>query len=53
MTSLDLSSAYLQIELNEDSRKYTAFLFDSTVYQLNESHMDFGIRYRHSSGHLS
>jgi hypothetical protein len=33
MTSLDLSSAYLQIELHEDSRKYTAFLFDSTVYQ--------------------
>jgi hypothetical protein len=33
MTSLDLSSAYLQIELHEDSRKYTAFLFDSTDYQ--------------------
>jgi hypothetical protein len=32
-TSLDLSSAYLQIELHEESRKYTAFLFDSTVYQ--------------------
>jgi hypothetical protein len=33
LTSLDLSSAYLQIELQEVSRKYTAFLFDSTVYQ--------------------
>jgi hypothetical protein len=33
LTSLDLSSAYWQIELQEDSRKYTAFLFDSTVYQ--------------------
>lgn len=32
-TSLDLSSAYLQIELDEDSRKYTAFLSESTVYQ--------------------
>ena len=32
-TSLDLSSAYLQIELHEASRRYTAFLFDSTVYQ--------------------
>jgi hypothetical protein len=32
LTSLDLSSAYLQVELQEESRKYTAFLFDSTVY---------------------
>jgi hypothetical protein len=32
-TSLDLSSAFLQIQLHEDSRRYTAFLFDSTVYQ--------------------
>lgn len=33
ITSLDLSSAYLQIDLHEESRKYTAFLFDSTGYQ--------------------
>jgi hypothetical protein len=33
ISSTDLSSAYLQIELHEESRKYTAFLFDSTVYQ--------------------
>ncbi|PNF31892.1 hypothetical protein B7P43_G07950, partial [Cryptotermes secundus] len=33
MSSLDLSSAYLQVELHEDSRKYTAFLYDSVVYQ--------------------
>jgi hypothetical protein len=33
MSSIDLSSAYLQIELHEESRKYTAFLIDSTVYQ--------------------
>jgi hypothetical protein len=33
MSAIDLSSAYLQIELHEDSRKYTAFLFDTTVYQ--------------------
>jgi hypothetical protein len=33
VTSLDLSSAYLQVELHEQSRKYTAFLSDSTVYQ--------------------
>jgi hypothetical protein len=33
LSSLDLSSAYLQIELNENSRKYTAFLYDSVVYQ--------------------
>ena len=30
-TSLDLSSAYLQIELHEDSRKYTAFMSESTA----------------------
>jgi hypothetical protein len=32
-TSLDLSSAYLQTELHEDSRKYTAFTLESKVYQ--------------------
>jgi hypothetical protein len=32
-TLLDVSSAYLQIELHKESRTYTAFLFDSTVYQ--------------------
>jgi hypothetical protein len=33
LTSLDLSSAFHQIELAEESRKFTAFIFDSTVYQ--------------------
>jgi hypothetical protein len=33
VSSLDLSLAYLQIELDEDSRNYTAFLFGTTVYQ--------------------
>jgi hypothetical protein len=33
MSSLDLSSAFLQVKLHKESRKYTAFLFDSTVYQ--------------------
>jgi hypothetical protein len=33
MSSLDLNSAYLQIELDKDSRQYTAFLFETTVYQ--------------------
>lgn len=33
MTSIDLSSAFLQIPLKKKSRQYTAFLFDSTVYQ--------------------
>jgi hypothetical protein len=32
---VDLSSAYLQIELHEESRKYTAFLLDSNVYQFS------------------
>jgi hypothetical protein len=30
---LDLNSAFLQVELHEESRKYTAFLYDSVVYQ--------------------
>jgi hypothetical protein len=33
MSSIDLSSAYLQVEHHEESGKYTAILFDSTVYQ--------------------
>jgi hypothetical protein len=33
MSSIDLNSTYLQVELDEESRKYTAFLFDSSVYQ--------------------
>jgi hypothetical protein len=33
MTSLDLTSTFFQIPLEESSRKYTAFLFDSNVYQ--------------------
>jgi hypothetical protein len=42
MTSLDLSSAYLQVKLDKDSRKYTAFLFDSTVYQFKR--VPYGFR---------
>jgi hypothetical protein len=41
-TSLDLSSAFLQIQLHEDSRCYTAFLFDSTVYQFKR--VPYGFR---------
>jgi hypothetical protein len=33
MSSIDLSSAHLQVELHEESRKYAAVLFDSTVYK--------------------
>jgi hypothetical protein len=33
LTSLDLSAAFHQVQLDEESRPYTAFLFDSTVYQ--------------------
>jgi hypothetical protein len=33
ITSLDLTSAFLQIPLEASSRKYTAFLFDTNVYQ--------------------
>jgi hypothetical protein len=33
ITSLDLSSAFLQVPLKESSRKWTAFQFKSRVYQ--------------------
>jgi hypothetical protein len=33
MTSLDLTSEFLQIPLEASSRKYTAFLFDTNIYQ--------------------
>jgi hypothetical protein len=33
ITTLDLSSAFLQVPLDEASRKYTAFEFQSKVYQ--------------------
>jgi hypothetical protein len=33
ISSIDLNSAFLQVELHEDSRKYTAFFYDSVVYQ--------------------
>jgi transposase InsO family protein len=41
MTSIDLSSAFHQIKLDEASRKYTAFLFDSTVYQYKRTPYGF------------
>jgi hypothetical protein len=42
VTSLDLSSAYLQVELDKGSRQYTAFLFDSRVYQFKR--VPYGFR---------
>jgi hypothetical protein len=33
ISTIDLSSAFLQAELTPESRKYTAFLFDSQFYQ--------------------
>jgi hypothetical protein len=42
MSALDLTSVYLQIPLHRDSRKYTAFLFDSTVYQYTRT--PYGLR---------
>jgi hypothetical protein len=41
MSTLDLTSAYLQIPLHRDSRKYTAFLFVSTVYQYTRTQYGF------------
>jgi putative transposase len=42
MTTLDVTSAYyLQIPLHRESRKYTAFLSDSTVYQYKRTPYGF------------
>lgn len=37
MTSVNLSEAFLHIQLKQESRQYTAFIFDSTVYQYKSS----------------
>jgi hypothetical protein len=37
MSSIDSSSAFLQIPLRDSSRQYTAFIFDPTVYQYNRT----------------
>jgi hypothetical protein len=41
ITSVDLSSAFLQIPLKEGSRKYTAFLFESQGYQFTRTPYGF------------
>jgi hypothetical protein len=41
MTTFDFRSAYLQIPLHKDSRKYTAFLFDATVCQYKRTPYGF------------
>jgi hypothetical protein len=42
LSSLDLTSAFLQIPLTERCRKYIAFLFDSTQYQFTR--VPYGFR---------
>jgi hypothetical protein len=41
MSSIDSSSAFLQIPLRDSSRQYTEFLFDSTVYQYKRTPCGF------------
>jgi hypothetical protein len=41
MTSIDLNQSFLQIPLKPESRQYTAFLFDSTVYQYKRTPYGF------------
>jgi hypothetical protein len=41
ITSIDLSSAFLQIGLKKERRKYTSFLFDSQFYQFTTSPYGF------------
>jgi hypothetical protein len=41
MTSIDLAQAFLQIKLKKTSRPYTAFLFDSAVYQFKRTPYGF------------
>jgi hypothetical protein len=42
MTSMDLSSEFLQVGLHPESRKYIAFLFESQVYQFTRTPYGFG-----------
>jgi hypothetical protein len=42
ITSIDLSSAFLQVGLNQDCRKFTAFIFESEVYQFTR--IPFGLK---------
>jgi hypothetical protein len=42
LTSLDLTAAFLQIEMAEPYRKYIAFLFGSQQYQFNR--MAYGLK---------
>jgi hypothetical protein len=48
MTILDLSSAFLQIPLAKESRKYTAFLFENEVCQYQVVLLDFEILWHRS-----
>jgi hypothetical protein len=43
ISTLDLSSAFLQIPLEESSRKWTAFQFQNKVYQFTR--VPYGFRY--------
>jgi len=47
VTSLDLSSAILQVPLNKGSRKWTAFHFQSRVYQFTS--VPYGFKNRLSA----
>lgn len=42
MSSTDLAAGYWQIPLHEESRKYTAFLYDSKMYQFRR--IPFGLK---------
>jgi hypothetical protein len=41
INTTDKSSAFLQVELEPESRKYTAFLFESQVYQFTRTPYGF------------
>ena len=51
--TLDLSSAFLRVLLSKVSRKWTAFQFQSRVYQLRSITYGFknSLAYRHLYGH--
>jgi hypothetical protein len=42
ISSIDLSSAFLQVELEPECRKFTAFLFDNQVFQFTR--IPYGLR---------
>ena len=43
-TKLDLADAYLQLELDEESRRYTVFTTHKGLFRVNQARLRAGVR---------